>query len=150
MKNLIIISFIVLLNSCVGDRFEEFRPNFFIDVTYDNSEIMDIINISIDTYINNYGECNTNVYISPRKWAFECSGQLVGGCAWGNIISVGVHPTSSCMTMYVIMHEMTHACRYFEDADSWEEPLWLITYAMNSLGKCIYGENEIYQNYIWE
>ena len=144
---------IIILGGCgPASMFEEISPNYWLNTSQAGTDqIRDTVLLGIQTYNDNYGQCPHRVDIVMRKWGFDCGGVSAGGCSYGNIVNIGVNHTSTCQTVYVVMHELTHACRnIYTESDDWQEPLWLLTYQLADEGKCINGEAGLYNNYVWE
>jgi hypothetical protein len=105
----------------------------------------------LDQWDTTYGVCPHRVMIVPRSWPFWSYGDLVAGVSYGGVIDVGIHHTSECQTALLIWHEMYHACKYIQTHDrEWQDPMYALMVEWRNTGRCIEGETELYDPYIWE
>ena len=157
LKIIKILIITTLLIGCgITDMFTPIYKNYMINFEQEGTDqIYDLIYKSVQEYERNFGECNRpHILIVMRNWGFNCGGQLAAGCSYGDLINVGVHPTSECETMKVTLHELYHSCKgiynHVVDGHNWTWDLEPIMQDFYRNGHCRIDENGLYENYVWE
>ena len=173
MKKLFLLILAVSILGCGLYDVKEFKPGVTL---YMDSEgfplVKDLVVDAIDFWDAFYGQCPYELSLILRKehWSYygmEVAGIMVGNDGKRCVIAMGVHHTSECQTARVLWHEMYHCCfldydhyidpgeenriygleRLPEGTTNWTYGLTYMSYDYRDAGRCIEGEEELYDPY---
>jgi hypothetical protein len=147
-----ILFLLVILNcGCLTNLFEPIDDTYYISSTEDNIEVVNLIAFGTKVFEQDIGSCTHKVYIVTRKWGFESMGQLAAGSCYGQVVNIGINPTSECETIKVLWHELLHSCMQINDNnDPKMYDIEILRQKFEKEGKCIVNNNGLYSNYTWE
>jgi hypothetical protein len=137
-------------NCGIEQAFKHAGTNYMVQVDID-PRVEPLIISALEQWDETYGVCPQRVMIVLRSWPFMDYGVWVAGLSYGGLVDIGINHTSECQTVLVLWHELYHSCKYIHTHNNeWQDPMYALMVEWRNTGRCIEGETELYDPYVWD